>query len=280
LNFLSRFEISHQAHNSCYSMHSAHSHSYYEMFYLKDGFCEFFIDNQKYIIKKGMVIFVPINTLHQTFYLEAPLHERISINFTLDFVSDIIEYIGIKHFKNIISENIFTIPEDILHNFSNLINNISFISNTNNIYTLCYEKLYFQQLILMLFNQTLRTDKKTYNSKNTNIETIDKVINMTMLYIDQNYSKDISLSEVAKIANLNPSYFSKKFKAVNGFGFKDYLNKVRINHSEKLLIETNKSITDIAFECGYINSNYFGDAFKHLNKVSPSVFRKMHENLS
>ena len=98
-------------------------------------------------------------------------------------------------------------------NFSNLINNISFISNTNNIYTLCYEKLYFQQLILMLFNQTLRTDKKTYNSKNTNIETIDKVINMTMLYIDQNYSKDISLSEVAKIANLNPSYFSKKFKS-------------------------------------------------------------------
>ncbi len=279
MSFLSRFEISCQSHKSSYSMHSAHSHSYYEMFYLKEGLCEFFIDNQKYIIKKGMVVFVPINAIHQTFYIDAPLHERVSIEFTLDFVTDIIECIGLKHFKNIMFENIFTIPDDMIVNFSSIISDMLFTFNTNNIYTLCYEKLYFQQLILMLFNQALRTDKKIYNSKNANIEATDKVINIAMMYIEQNYSKNISLSEVAQIVHLNPSYFSKKFKTANGFGFKDYLNKVRINHSEKLLLETDKSITDIAFECGYINSNYFGDAFRHLNKVSPSVFRKMNGNV-
>lgn len=260
-------------------MHSAHSHSYYEMFYLKEGLCEFYIDNQKYIIKKGMVVFIPINTVHQTFYIEAPFHERISIEFTLDFATDIIECLGLKHFKNILLENIFTITDEIQPIFFNLINNIQFVFNTNNIYTSCYEKLYFQQLILMLFNQTSKIDKRICANKQTNIKDVDTAIHTTMMYIQENFSKDISLADVASMAHLNPSYFSKKFKAVNGFGFKDYINKVRINHSEKLLLETDKSITDIAFECGYINSNYFGDAFKHLNNVSPSVFRKMNGNI-
>ena len=56
--------------------------------------------------------------------------------------------------------------------------------------------------------------------------------------------------KIADMLHLNPSYFSKKFKAVNGFGFKEYLNTIRINHSEQLLLETDMSITEIALECG------------------------------
>lgn len=77
-----------------------------------------------------------------------------------------------------------------------------------------------------------------------------------------NYNKDITLDEIADMLHLNPSYFSKKFKAVNGFGFKEYLNTIRINHSEQLLLETDMSITEIALECGYDNSNYFGDGLQ------------------
>ena len=93
-----------------------------------------------------------------------------------------------------------------------------------------------------------------------------------------NYNKDITLDEIADMLHLNPSYFSKKFKAVNGFGFKEYLNTIRINRSEQLLLETDMSITEIALECGYDNSNYFGDAFKHLNHLSPTQFRKAKGN--
>ena len=88
----------------------------------------------------------------------------------------------------------------------------------------------------------------------------------------------VTLDEIADMLHLNPSYFSKKFKAVNGFGFKEYLNTIRINHSEQLLLETDMSITEIALECGYDNSNYFGDAFKHLNHLSPTQFRKAKGN--
>ena len=260
-------------------MHSAHSHSYYEMFYLKEGMCRFYIGNEQYTIQKGMVLFIPINVTHRTFYINSPLHERISIEFTLDFTTDIIESIGLKHFKKIMFGHIFTIPDTILPAFLHNIENIQTAFNTDNIYTACYEKIYFQQLLLTLFNKCLMSDIKKCAEHITDIETIDDDIHKIMLYIENNYSKNITLAQIADMVHLNPSYFSKKFKAINGFGFKDYLNKVRINHSEKLLLETDKSITDIAFECGYINSNYFGDAFRHLNKVSPSTFRKMNGNI-
>ena len=78
---------------------------------------------------------------------------------------------------------------------------------------------------------------------------------------------------------LNPSYFSSKFKSVNGVGFKEYLNNVRIIRAEKLLLETDMSITEIAMKCGYETSNYFGDAFRRTNNCSPSQFRRMNGNV-
>ena len=78
---------------------------------------------------------------------------------------------------------------------------------------------------------------------------------------------------------LNPSYFSSKFKSVNGIGFKEYHNNVRIIRAEKLLLETDMSITEIAMKCGYETSNYFGDAFRRINNCSPSQFRRMNGNV-
>ena len=52
-----------------------------------------------------------------------------------------------------------------------------------------------------------------------------------------------------------------------------FLNS-RINHAEWYLIETDLSLSDIAGECGFCNSNYFGDTFKLVNGISPSEFRK------
>ena len=93
-------------------------------------------------------------------------------------------------------------------------------------------------------------------------------------YIAENFKNNITLKDVANHLNLNPSYFSSKFKAFNSIGFTEYLRNIRINHAEWYLIETDLSLSDIADECGFCNSNYFGDTFKLVNGLSPSEFRK------
>lgn len=57
---------------------------------------------------------------------------------------------------------------------------------------------------------------------------------------------------------MSKSFLSKRFKTATGFGFKEYIINLRIQNACRLLLETNKSITDIAFECGFNDSNYFG----------------------
>lgn len=79
--------------------------------------------------------------------------------------------------------------------------------------------------------------------------------------------------------HISKSYLSKKFKSVTGFGFKEYLVNVRIKNACTLLLDTNKSITDIAFECGFNDSNYFGDAFRHVKGMSPNKYRRNKETI-
>ena len=93
-------------------------------------------------------------------------------------------------------------------------------------------------------------------------------------YIINYYNQQITLADISKMAYMSPTYFSKKFKKVTGFGFNEYLNNVRIKMATNMLVETQYSVTEIARFCGYKDSNYFGDVFKKIMGVSPSKYRK------
>ena len=136
--------------------------------------------------------------------------------------------------------------------------------------------MYFQTLVVRILRYI---NDASILIVNNNTRATDEALQIAIDYINEHFKNNITLDDMAELLHLNPSYFSKKFKSANGLGFKEYLNNVRINHSEKLLLETGMSITEIAFECGYDNSNYYGDAFKKVNGVSPSTFRKLKGNI-
>lgn len=279
MNNNSRFEISKLTHPPAYAMHSAHAHNYFEIYYLVRGECNFFLYDNVYHMKSGSMAFIPADTLHKTIYLDGEDHERICVEFTLDYASDIIETIGQLKFEQLLYNNFFTVPEQYIpiaaHIYSMLIRE----KKKPDVFSTCSIKNLFQQLLVLLMRSFDNPLEQTNPTSQAPVHVVDESIQTAMNYICRNFAENITLDLVAQQLHLNTSYFSKKFKNINGFGFKEYLNKVRINHSEKLLLETNLSITDIAFQCGYQNSNYFGDAFKHLNKISPSEFRKIKGNI-
>jgi AraC-like DNA-binding protein len=132
--------------------------------------------------------------------------------------------------------------------------------------------LKFLQILNLLANQPeyeLLSSEGFVNSfkKNQN-ESLDK----TYEYIFENFDKPISLSDVAAIANMNASAFSRFFKRVNRKTFSRYLNEVRIGFACKQLIENNSKIATICYESGYNNISNFNRQFRAIKNMSPTEY--------
>ena len=95
-----------------------------------------------------------------------------------------------------------------------------------------------------------------------------------MNYLNHHFAEDISVNSIAAALFLNRDYISHVFKDETGYSVMAYVISLRINRAKLLLAETDRSITDIAMECGYTDFTYFSKQFKKHTNMSPSKFRK------
>jgi len=102
-------------------------------------------------------------------------------------------------------------------------------------------------------------------------------INNVFNYIEKNYSNPISLEEVSQIVYMSPSSFSRFFKKTTSKTFVNYLNEYRINNAIKLLLQTDKDVQTIGYECGFTNIPNFFRQFKKQTTYSPNEYRKIHQ---
>ncbi len=92
--------------------------------------------------------------------------------------------------------------------------------------------------------------------------------------LHEEFASPISQREVAKRISISPQYLSKIFKRIFEAGFSEYLADIRLRYAAKLLEETDKSITEICFECGFGNLSHFLRSFKKKYRLTPREFRK------
>lgn len=100
------------------------------------------------------------------------------------------------------------------------------------------------------------------------------VLEQVKLYLRQHFAKDITLEDVAESHGISPYYLSKLFSQQFGITFIDFLTDLRVEESKRLLMDTQKSLKEIAYDVGYANSNYFCRVFKKKSGWTPSEFRK------
>ncbi|TAN01895.1 MAG: AraC family transcriptional regulator [Chitinophagaceae bacterium] len=114
------------------------------------------------------------------------------------------------------------------------------------------------------------------NKFNYNSRRIEKAL----AFMDQNFDKTITLSDVAKLNNMTDSAFSRFFKTHTGKTFLDILIEKRLGHVSRLLIESPLSIADIAEQCGFNNISNFNRLFKKKKGFTPNEFREEYSNIS
>ncbi|MDX6746640.1 AraC family transcriptional regulator [Polaribacter sp. PL03] len=95
-------------------------------------------------------------------------------------------------------------------------------------------------------------------------------------YIDQNYQKKIYLKHVSDLVSMSEQSFSRFFSKTMGKPFFSFLNEYRIQTAKRMLVDTDWSVREICFACGYESLTFFYKQFKKYNNETPFVYKKSH----
>lgn len=118
------------------------------------------------------------------------------------------------------------------------------------------------------FEYILGIIRENYGRKNS------RTINIALDYIDNNYTQEISLENVAKHIGLTPQHFSKIFKQETGSNYVDWITRLRIEKAKQYLSSGEKNIKEICYLVGYKDPNYFSRIFRRIVGTSPSEYIK------
>lgn len=99
-------------------------------------------------------------------------------------------------------------------------------------------------------------------------------LNQVFDFVDKNFDRNISLQEIAAIANYSPYHFTRFFKETTGMTFNQYISNYRVAKASEALVLTDELITDVAYRAGFESIKTFNRVFKQIKGVSPSAFRK------
>ena len=111
-------------------------------------------------------------------------------------------------------------------------------------------------------------------AKNVSEECGDEIIESVKKYIDTHLGDDLSLTTLASAVYYNPAYLSRKFKAVVGENLHSYILGQRMRFAERLLVESDDFVSNIAKKCGFANPAQFGIAFAKLHGCAPMAYRR------
>jgi AraC-like DNA-binding protein len=242
-----------QASNIKGSKNNEHYHDLIEIYYMKKGSCNYFIDDRSYRVNAGDIVLIPDGTIHKTNY-DCVYHDRWLINCSKDFIP----------------ESVLPLIKKLPHLFANsqltkecerIMKKIGEEYARSDEFSKDALKGLISELIFLFVRNAEYQEEKI--SKNLLVENVIK-------HLQQNYMAEVSLFLTADIFSVSPEHLSRTFKKQTGFGFSEYLTLLRLQKAEEMLKnEPGKSVNEVAFACGFNDSNYFSFKFKKAYGVSP-----------
>lgn len=254
-----------------------HSHPELELVYIKESYGKRIVGNSVTHFVPGDMVFLGSDIPH-VWLNDEVYYQGIS---TLK-AKAIVVYFNKDIFGPAFYEQKET--KKIIHLFSQGEKGLAITGKTNEKVAKKLEKLLTKQnfeIIVGLF-EILSILSESDEIENINTEAYSPANNQSKNdrlsdvfdYVKENYKEEISLIEIAKIANLTPTSFCRMFKLKTKKSFVEYLNAIRVSNACKLLIETDMGISEIAYECGYKTASNFNQLFKKLTATTPKEYRR------
>lgn len=251
----------------------AHLHPAIEILIIQNGRFEIEADGRQVVVKEGDIVLFRPNTIHkvvskddgETGYMVIKIKVEQFLNFAekdkgilylfqLTYSKDKFVW-GHKEVENI---GILPVVENLFYGF------------THRIYA---SEISDKAYIILLLAALLRDEREKFPYEETVTVSALHQIYGAINIINSRFDENITAAECAKEVSMSYTYFSRRFKSVTGKSFTRYLNEVRINHAEKELLLTDKSVTEIAYSCGFNDVSYFISVYKKLRGKTPYKVR-------
>lgn len=253
-----------------------HWHSEMELNYIKSGNGFFKYEDQTISAKPGDIFLIQPNVLHAImsdehssfFYDTIVFHQNMLVGSYDDrCYTDILLPIFSSRRRVLVPVSQETPGYHELHDS---VRTIMQCAHKN----LATSDLLLKSELLRLFYLLASTPglctEHTVSTESRMTETLRPVLT----YIQKHHSESVTIEQLAKIAHMSSSYFMSCFKQNFGLGAIEYLNQVRIRSACDLLRNTDRNISDIAFDTGFHNLSNFNRQFRTKVGCSPQTYRK------
>ncbi|MDQ1909837.1 AraC family transcriptional regulator [Paenibacillus sp. GD4] len=253
-----------------YTMAINHIHSQYELYYLFSGRRSYFIKDRSYSVEAGDLIFIRSGEVHKTSDVGIPEHDRILIYYWESFFEQHPpELAELLRSPFMADAPLLRLP---LHERLKLEGMLLAVLEEIHAAAPGYE-LAVQLASTELLLHAARYHQKNKTAPMEHVSPMHEKISEIVQYINANYAEPISLPLLSEKFYVSISHISRKFKEITGFSFTDYLNLKRIKEAQRLLQQSELSITDISEQVGFDNFSHFGKVFKKQTGVSPRTYR-------
>ena len=247
-----------------------HYHPEYEIVYVFEGSGRRHVGNHLSNYDDGDLVLIGSNLPHGGFgYGAVGTHEEVVVQFTEDFLGE--GFLSKPEMNNIrklfeLSKQGISFDKKVKEKLTEKFRNLLQISPFERMIELL-------NILQILSNSTeyelLNGADIRYNFSLKDQERLRKVY----VFVEENFTKDIDIHQVANICNLTVPAFCNYFKKNLNQTFTGFTNEYRINQACKMLLE-GEGIVDVCFRCGFNNISYFGRVFKQIKGTNPSEFRR------
>lgn len=236
-----------------------HYHNYFEIYYLESGSCRYFIDEETYDVKAGDLVLIPEGIIHKTMY-----EDNVSVRRLIYCNSDYIP------------KSVIPVLPSFLYVYRNADIKDSMLSIFDSLEkeyampdTFSDEAIVSNLRLLFFLLARNTTSNETASISGSDYTT------QTIAYIKENFGGELRLSDLASKCAITPEHLSRVFKRDTGLGISEYINLVRFQKAQELLLSPSApTVAQIAYSCGFNDSNYFSLRFKKMYGVSPLSYRK------
>ncbi len=238
---------------------------------LKDG-CRYRLGEEEYLLSRGDLLLIWPRELHEM--VSVPENGTLFIQFSAGLLENNRDLSAALHMTTL--PRLLSRKEhpELVKKLTDLMKEIMSLYDSGDFFRETRCKLSVYRMLLVLSESLFSAKIRKLESSSFSPESWNRV-QQACDYINNNYTEDLRQTRVAAAVGLSSCYFSRLFRQYMQISFPDYLSRVRVNAATRLLLRTDLTVTECAYQAGFQSITVFNRVFPQFTGHTPREYRRL-----